>query len=426
MCDPGNIKENLNGILKSVAEKLNIENYELVPDETGNYGDGFASHFYTGQVKNKDTGKIINVAIKKSPSSKEVDFSGLFRSEIAFYKEVFPRLSSLQKEHPTLSKPFVNIPEYFCSQPPPLTYIAMENLQPLGYTMYDKAKTLDPSHLKLIFTVYGRFHACSFVLKEQNPEGYKELTDKIVDEFSKLLNIVIAQIESSFKGAFRNVHEETEKDLYEKTKNIPDNIKEVFLKAYNYDGKFDCIIHGDCWSNNMLFKYTCENELEDLKLIDFQLLRTSTPVHDLSSIFYSGASKKDFDKLTEYLQVYYKSFEETCKGMGVDAHKIFPFEKLIEEWKKNALFGVLMGIYLWNMKLLPKERFQFLVKDPDMPKEKKKQIWKDMMEEMYRSEGYQEKTKAILVHAVEFGILDWVQTIAHLKVTGFNYISLLG
>ena len=73
----------------------------------------------------------------------------------------------------------------------------------------------------------------------------------------------------------------------------------------------------------------------DIKLIDFQLCQDNSPIHDLSYFFYSGASKKDFDDLDNYLKIYYHSFSDFAKELGTNLDELFSFETLKQEWKES-------------------------------------------------------------------------------------------
>lgn len=85
-------------------------------------------------------------------------------------------------------------------------------------------------------------------------------------------------------------------------------------------------------------------------MIDFQLAYISTPVHDLSYIFYSGASKNDMDKLDYYLDLYYQTFASFVTDLGANPQEIYPSEALKNEWKKYSVIGIAFGTCLNNLK----------------------------------------------------------------------------
>lgn len=146
-----------------------------------------------------------------------------------------------------------------------------------------------------------------------------------------------------------------------------------------------------------------------MKLVDFQLCRESTPIHDLSYFFYSGASESDLNKLEHYLDIYHKSLAETVTQSGENPDHIFPYNVLVSEWKENALFGMLLGVYLWQIKLSPKENFIDDLKEAADSKgqtdmEKYTKIF-EKLGKTVTSDKFKERVVPLLTHAFEFGVL---------------------
>lgn len=97
-----------------------------------------------------------------------------------------------------------------------------------------------------------------------------------------------------------------------------------------------------------------DGKIKEIKLLDFQIVISGSPVIDLSYCFYSGGSGEIFDKLDHYLQIYHSSLTETLEEFGLSADKLYSFDKFKEEWKKYSKFGYAMGINLWHIKLADK------------------------------------------------------------------------
>lgn len=52
---------------------------------------------------------------------------------------------------------------------------------------------------------------------------------------------------------------------------------------------FNCLLHGDAWLANILFKYDSEGQLEDCRFIDFQQSVYTSPVIDLMHLIFTSA-----------------------------------------------------------------------------------------------------------------------------------------
>ncbi|ERL96209.1 hypothetical protein D910_01457 [Dendroctonus ponderosae] len=155
----------------------------------------------------------------------------------------------------------------------------------------------------------------------------------------------------------------------------------------------------------MLFKYLANGDLEDIKLLDHQCGRDSTPVHDLSYCFYSGASKPDFDKLDYYLDLYYHSFSKFAKELGADPDKMLPLEALKNDWKKYALMGIYMAIVAGSLKFMAKKEFQDRMAETPKDQDLIANILQ-MIKQSREHPSWKKTLADILVHAVEYGIIN--------------------
>ncbi|XP_030763706.1 uncharacterized protein LOC115888213 [Sitophilus oryzae] len=249
------LKQELLEILTEVAKVKKIKDFELIPNVNLNYGDGFVSHFYTGQVKNRENDETFEVAIKKCPANRSEIMGSLFNNEIIFYESIFPMMRDFQLKR-NIVEVVDNVPGYICgSTEPNKAYVAMDNVKHLRYVLYDKTKFFNEEHLTSIFKLYGKFHALSFALEKSEPVAAKDIQKGLFNTFSNIPDQVLHQLKEPFEIAVANLESEDRQNIFEKVSYVLDNMKEVYSKCCSYSGKYSCIIHGDCWSNNMLFKY---------------------------------------------------------------------------------------------------------------------------------------------------------------------------
>lgn len=69
--------------------------------------------------------------------------------------------------------------------------------------------------------------------------------------------------------------------------------------------EFNTIIHGDCWLNNLLFKFNNQGEFEDMRFIDFQLTRFGNPSADLLNFLITSVNIEHKLKHFDYFIYYY-------------------------------------------------------------------------------------------------------------------------
>lgn len=393
--------QKVEGILKHIADVEGFKNYEVHPDENTLRGDGFSSEFYTGHVKNKDTDLVIDAYIKNMPINPGPVGTSSFFNETKFYATIWPQLDKFQNEK-GIKTAFKHIPRFFCAgNKPGDEYICLEDLRIQNFEMWDKTQVVNENILKMIFDRYGKFHGLSFAFKDQNYEKYTELTNSLKDVYCDLAenDSFLSPLRKSFSAAY-NALKEIDEVKAKRIKSSVENIDEKYRSIVKYDGQFSGLVHGDCWSNNILYKFRDDGTVDDIKFIDFQLCRNSTPIHDLSYFFYSGASREDFKKLDEYLALYYKSFSDFAKELGSDPEKLLPFNDLKSEWKKYSLLGIFMGIIVWTVKLMEKSDIEDITATEDGRKGFEKGI-----NSMLQTDTFKTNTSDILLHALEYGIL---------------------
>lgn len=119
----------------------------------------------------------------------------------------------------------------------------------------------------------------------------------------------------------------------------------------------------------------------------------------MSYCLYSGAGKKAFDNLEEYLKIYYDTFSKTLHKFGSNPEKLFSFDTLKEHWKKYAKFGMTMAFGIIKLKVTSDaDIFDFT----DIANAEDVSKFKDMK---YDETKFQERIRDLLVHLCEIEAL---------------------
>ncbi|ERL87604.1 uncharacterized protein LOC109534049 [Dendroctonus ponderosae] len=397
--------ERVQEILKLVAEAEGVQTCEIFANDTVFNGDGGSSECFRGSIQSKDANgaKMIKVFIKVKPPRQMAITGAVFINEVNFYSKIYPELDRFQRLR-GVEQPFDKIPKFFCgSLEESREYLAFPDLQAENYTLFEKSQPLDEKHLQAIFATYGKFHALTFAYKASNPEKYRELTAPAFDIYGTLLESRTKDMKGTFQTVLDYI-KDTDQQGADKVQMFLDDFETSRSRGCKYEGQYSAWNHGDCWSNNLLFKYLPNGDLEDLKLLDHQCGRDSTPVHDLSYCFYSGASKPDFDKLDYYLDLYYHSFSKFAKELGADPDKLLPLEALKSDWKKYALMGIYMAFMVWEFKLLDKNEFQARIAETSKGQDMMEEFF-DIIKKSREHPSYKKTLADILIHAVEYGII---------------------
>ncbi|KAJ3659966.1 hypothetical protein Zmor_011627 [Zophobas morio] len=396
--------------IETVSKENGINNYIITDVQTNQKGEGYLGQIFLVSVKDANNDKQLEIAVKAAFTDEKVramvPIRISFLNEIYFYTNLLPTFQKFEKERGQST--YVEfVPKCFnVSAKEPEEVLILENLKASGFEMFDKKLVLDEDHVRLIFKTYGRYHGYSFVLRDQNPEEFERLSKGCCNVYNEFLknDFFINHMGELVKMAQGTLLPGEDDEVIEKFGKYGDiDLRDIFKDAISEEMDYSVILHGDCWSNNMMFKYEKSantKKLIDIRLIDFQVVRIGSPVCDLSYCLYSGASKEIFDKLNDYLKIYYDSFATFVKSMGNDPEKLFPFSALKDQWKKYSRFGLIVSLAIIRMKLTNTEDILDLTDNVEID-----QMVDIMAKQKFDEEGYRKRMRELLWHMCELDAL---------------------
>ncbi|XP_018566832.1 uncharacterized protein LOC108907577 [Anoplophora glabripennis] len=388
-------------IVKKVANG-DIENYEIIVQDPNKKGEGYLGQIFFISLRDKTNGKQLNIVVKQAFTEQAIrDFGPIrevFLNEIYFYTKVWSKLLKFQETIPKEYR-FSNLAKCLATTSEDNSVkLVLENLKYQGFVMHDKKKVVEKEKFEFIFKLYGRFHGMSFSYKALYPEEFSEL----VKGFYGIFELFFGKEESgdfhkyTHGRCLEHLQPGVEDAVIEKYEHYVDDGQRIFMDSLA-NGKYSTIIHGDCWSNNMMFKYDDAGKLIDVRFLDFQLVRLGSPVCDLSYCLYSGGKKEIFDNLDHLLQIYHDSFSESIRAYGCDPDELYPLEALKDDWKVHCQLGFTMGISIWRGKLVYDEE---IVDFADIVTEGEKGMEK-FNDAKCDEKTYRERSRDILLHLYE-------------------------
>jgi hypothetical protein len=226
-------------------------------------------------------------------------------------------------------------------------FIALENLNPYGYFTTSRQQSMDIHLCRLIMQTLGRFHGLSFVIRDQSPQLFEEITGVLEENY-------YAQRLKSWYNDFINIQIDVAVDAIAKTYGgtaIEEQAKKFLCDGSLYDkmvnlthtrNRFSVIGHGDCWTPNFCIHTTNLNGVDipvKAKMIDFQLARFASPAIDISFFIYSCTNDELRDQYyDDLLKTYHTSLCDLIRDFGSNADNLFSFSAF--EVKKNLKFSM--------------------------------------------------------------------------------------
>ncbi|KAJ8926074.1 hypothetical protein NQ315_009930 [Exocentrus adspersus] len=383
--------------LKNALGIHSADNFRMVVHTPNKKGDGFLGDILF--VTLEDSHLAYHLVVKQAFTDASVremhPIRNVFLNEIHFYTNIWPRLDQFQARVPERYR-FQNLPRCFgASAEERSERIVLENLKRQGFQVHDKKQPLDGEQYEMIMKVYGRFHALSFAYKALHPEEYAGLQLGLRNAFWDLLQ----------RDFFKRGNVETHRiclqglsgvddAVTEKYSRYPERCNDLLRESLDCRTEYTVILHGDCWSNNVMFKYEESGALADLRLLDFQMSKEGSPCCDLSYTIYSGASKPILQNLDSYLHVYHDSLSSTLKAFGCDSDRIYPFHQLKKDWKRYCKLGFSMALMIWRMKLTEEGQVKDL---QDMTKQSEEEL----RASAYDETEYRRITRDLVLHMFE-------------------------
>ncbi|XP_069679895.1 uncharacterized protein [Periplaneta americana] len=372
----------LQAVLEDIIKEEGFINPQVKIEVGSNKGDNYLGAIYRVQVDgkrvknefNQDTLRIIFKCLPQSKARREqMESSVYFKNEVNFYNRVLQEFLSFQREKGINSedgfsctarcyRALAEVNEMNVNDVEEV--LVLEDLREKGYKMANRRVGLSVVHCQLVLEQLAKLHAFSFAMRDQRPEQFNSL--------KKSVN------ETLFTTAKREGFEENVKCHEDKieealTTRIPgDNIYTTrmheFLKNF-YDNMLMCvdgaaadpyavICHGDCWTNNMLFKFSKnDSEPTDVAFLDFQLSRYASPVLDIAYFIFCCTDQTLRSKHYRHLLTkYYDTLAHFICQLGSDPQKLYP---------ANVFKSIrrLVGTYDTNKAPLMRQLIQEIIDD---------------------------------------------------------------
>lgn len=279
--------------------------------------------------------------------------AGFFRNENSVYQWVIPRIENLLKSH---DKSILPVPKYYAGMNDDKNdYLLLEDLRFQGYKMPDKYLGMNLPEVSLLMKTIADFHASTYCyIKREGEKIFK------TEEMKSLVNTFYLNddpqrmrrkrliVKFNFYNVITLLEENKHGDLAEKLRlhatdeGLQRVEQESQLATDNLH--FPCIIHGDLWVNNVLYRYENENRERplDLKLIDFQSSRRSNIYEDLGYFFLSSTTREFRElHLATALFTYYEAFVKKVEVLKCPIPANFTRGMFIDHY-----FGHLLSSYL--------------------------------------------------------------------------------
>lgn len=253
--------------LNEVAQKEGLTDISFEARQGSNHGDNFLGEIISVTLKGMRTIcgiKVVDkldLVCKISPSNTErrifFETDAIFAREAFVYNELLPTFVEFQRQKGLSAKEsFLSFPKCHLAiidTENAEHIIIMDDIKVKGFSMWPKSEASRLDHCRLVIDALAKLHAVSFALKDQRPEVFQKF--KLLNDLQRsIFNKSVKMFREVYDAVLRLLHDGNQKMIIEDFK---ENILLYFNNCISEDTYDRCsvVTHGDCWTNNVLFKY---------------------------------------------------------------------------------------------------------------------------------------------------------------------------
>ncbi|XP_067005872.2 uncharacterized protein [Anabrus simplex] len=337
---------------------ITVTSYEIFMANA--VGDGYASDMYRVIAK-LDSSEERRVVIKCQPQGEKIkEFvknSGIFKIETNMLTKTLPAMHKLLNEvRPGKYQPFYAECLYHGNDPVP--FLVLEDLRQSGFTLARRQQGVDLAHCSLALRTLARFHASSLALLEQDPTAMEcysaifseDVAGMLASFFENSLQI-FTEVVSKWQG-----FEKYACALSKLKGKVYNRVAELFTRKAD---NFNVLLHGDPWTNNMMFKYSgCVPE--DIRLVDYQTCTYSCVALDVLYFLYACPSEEvRIQHMDSLIQKYHSTLLETLDLLNVTEHSI-SLEQLNSTLDEFMFYGLMASVCVMPIVLSdPEDGYDF-------------------------------------------------------------------
>ncbi|XP_070141828.1 uncharacterized protein [Drosophila kikkawai] len=391
--------EYIEGALRQAygCENLLVENFHIAP--VNQSGENFCSviHRIALQFRRStdgalESGKYILKDVLQAVAE-------LGTNEGVMFEQLLPAMGKILKNSkPNLGEHKISADCLHTDRSPGKELYVLEDLGALGYTSLNRYEGLNLADAKICLRKMAQFHGASMILYQNHPEFFSKLSPSnyaqgISDSFAKGILLDGTEFAADLFA----------EELPEISRKMKAQIPEVYSQKLQIvvdpkKAKFNAIVHGDLWVNNMMFDRTNNRAI----LVDFQDCFWGSPAIDLQYFFYTSLQLEILLNKQDYLlKHYFHCLQETLHLCGF-REPLPTFDQLKEEMHRCLFYGyyaVTCELPLCCVSGEASVNFNLnTLGDPVAMKSKRHQL--------FSSERVRRTVKASLVEFDQQGILD--------------------
>ncbi|XP_037714887.1 uncharacterized protein LOC119558551 [Drosophila subpulchrella] len=257
---------------------------------------------------------IVKQALSENvPQAKVFVEYDVYNREMDMYEFVLPKMKELLQEAGLKGK----IAADAVAVDREYSTMILEDLSQYNYVNADRVKQLDLAHTKLTLEMLAKFHAASIILIQRHPK----LLSKCFNThfFSRDKEGYTEVYQGVFRAFLRFIDEQPDlkRSYGDKLEKLHNFIMEYGARVFEVnEEELQTLIHGDCWTTNIMFQYDNAGNPRKAVAIDFQFSNCTSPAIDLHHFFTVSLREEFQDMESELVDKYYSDLKANLEKLS--------------------------------------------------------------------------------------------------------------
>ncbi|KAH8267615.1 hypothetical protein KR018_005525 [Drosophila ironensis] len=298
---------------------------------------------------------ILKTMLEADSGADVIDGMGLFPKERKMYEVHIPQFQRLYKEagqDVELAPKCLHVE----SNEGCITLV-FEDLSRQNFKNIDRLKGFDLPHMRRVLRKLAEFHAASAVARELNGPFDPIYMMSMYNEQSRQLFESLGEMRQTTFLKAMETWDVDNVDKYIADMRTPKEFFEAALQVHQVDEtEFNVLNHGDCWSNNIMFNYKENGDIDRTVFVDLQIGKWGTPAQDLWYLITTSAALdikvKEFD---HFIAIYHERLAE-CLALLNYSKPIPTLRDLHILMLKYGFFGPLTSMGVLVAVLFPTDK----------------------------------------------------------------------
>lgn len=262
------LPEYIVNLIDDIAKREQLNEYRIQLSDATKRGENFTGELTflqlngTRNIDGTSVSDKIHLVLKTAPSStnRRQVFQATtgFKCEVEMYTKVltvfvaFQDQNNLKAEDKFLAFPKVYATSY--DEEKDQFAIIMEDLRIKNYRRSNRSDSTTYEHARLVMSKLAKYHAISFVMRDQKPDIFQEIARNETLSSRYMKDDLGYEIINVFDRSINALENEKHKELITDLKTTYLEWVDKFSNE-QFVGESGVILHGDCWSNNVIFQY---------------------------------------------------------------------------------------------------------------------------------------------------------------------------